>query len=241
MNNDSITKFIDKIVLNFEDNYVVKNIVGKLSDMYQGSNITIDGNTIISQSKSIKRIISVDLENKKIKVQDITNNDDKQFYNEITYTVEDNKSTHHKYNTSIEVDEDKGNLLRKTGYIYDTYEYFTNNKIIGASDTKIQIKELQTRVGEVVKREKEEFNRTLYKLANGDVIKIINDNGNCKYYYCDSQVLKNRTLPIEQEKNPQIGVELSYRQVESILKSSHNAYEVANNKTVYGIRGTSYK
>ena len=59
MDNNSVSKFIDKIVLNFEDNYVVKNILSKLSDMYKSSNITIDGNTIISQSKSMKRIMSL--------------------------------------------------------------------------------------------------------------------------------------------------------------------------------------
>ena len=241
MDNNSVSKFIDKIVLNFEDNYVVKNILSKLSDMYKSSNITIDGNTIISQSKSMKRIINVDLNNKKLGVQDITNNDDKQFYNEITYTVQGNKSTHHKYSTIIETNEEKSDLLRKTGYIYDTYEYFNNNKIVGASDTKTIIEELQTSVGEVLKREKNEFNRMLYGLPNGDVIKIIKDNDNCKYYYCEKQVLKNRTLSIEQQKTPEIGVELSQKQAESILKFSSDAYTVANNKTVYGIRGTSYR
>ena len=47
MDNNSVSKFIDKIVLNFEDNYVIKNILSKLSDMYKSSNITIDDNNAI--------------------------------------------------------------------------------------------------------------------------------------------------------------------------------------------------
>lgn len=241
MYNSSVSNFIDKIILNFEDNYAVKNIVSKLSDMYKSNNITTENNTIISQSKSIKRVITVDVENQKLEVQDISSNDDKQFYNEITYTVEGNKAIHHKYNTSIEVDEKNNELLKKIGYIYETYEYFDNNKIIGAIDTKITIEELQTQVGEVIRREKSEFNRALYKLANGDVIKVVNDNGNCKYYYSDNQVLKNRTMPTEQQKAPEIGVELSEKQAESILKNSYDAYKTVNNNTVYGIRKAAYK
>ena len=240
MDNDIISEFISKVVLNFEDNYVVNNIIKKLANMYNSSDITTNGNTITSKSERIKRIITVDTDNQKIIVQDIENND-KQFYAETTYTVEGEESVHHKYSARIEIGEGNSDSVRKTGYIYDTYEYFNNNKIIGSSDTKIKIEEIQTRLGEILNREKNEFNRMIYKLANGDAIKIISNNGNSKYYYCDNQVLKNRTLSIEEQKKLEIGVELSEKQAESILDFSYDTYKTINNQTVYSIRGDRYK
>ena len=239
-NVEIINKFIDKIVVNFEENYITKSIIKKLVDMYNSHNLTTDGNSIISKSKRIQRTISIDIDNKKLQFQDVGNGDNQSFYSELIYSVDKDKAVVHKYNTDIKTIQMQNGLLTRIGSIYDTYEYFTNNKITGSSDINKIIKEIQTQEGSVVAREINDFVRTLYKLANGDVIKIINDNGNYKYYYCDSNVLANRETQNER-KYSGINIELSKNQADVILKSSDDAYKLINNSTIYNIRKSSYK
>ncbi len=237
-NNELIDELIEKIVMNFEDNYVTKIMIKKLTDMYdQEDLLKVDDNTITRKSTRMTRSVTVDPSNKILKAQDTGYIDDnEQFQNGIDYQVNGDSAVVHKHVFNIDF---FGNTETRT--VLDTYEYLKDNNMIGSSDKKVYVKLWKNSNGQVIDKDIDDFARTHYKLANGDIVKIINNNGDEKYYYCDKVALKNRNkLPNEQESYG-INIEISKEQADNFLKMSDDAYKLVNNDMIYNIRGASYK
>lgn len=237
-NNELIDELIEKIVMNFEDNYVTKNIIKKLTDIYDQKDILkIDNNTITRKSKRMTRTVTVDTINKVLKAQDTGYLDDnEQFQNSIDYQVNGNNAVVHKHVFDVGL---FGNT--ETRSILDTYEYFKDNNMIGSSDKKIFVKLWKNSDGQVIDEDIDDFIRIHYKLANGDVVKIVSNNGDEKYYYCDRRALNNRNKLSNEQESYGINKEISKEQADDFLKMADDAYKLVNNDMIYSVRGATYK
>lgn len=242
MNNEKIIQdLIDRIVLVFNTNEFVLDIIKKLRSIYDYKNIIIEGNTIRFNYKNFNREITVDDNQRKIVLKD---------YGRKT---EDNKKCHFQNEFTYSEDKSKYSITRKSSQndfikkadklIIDNQEYYS---IDGYNDNKRAFYSSHSLNRKYERNSKDEFNllesrdikKDFYLLANGDILKIINTNGNERYFYCDSSEMNEEDL--KNSKKAKFNVELNKSDAKTILENLNDAYKLINNDIIYGIRGSSY-
>ena len=235
-----IDKLIDKLVLSFNNNSIVLDIVDKINNMRSFKNVTVGSNTIKCISRSQTRDISVDTKNGKIVFKDFAekHNDfkDERFINELRYTQKDNKATCSKDNVQYEiVRQGSSEVVGRSRY--SSFSNYVDDKCVYLRIIKSSKKALKDKNGNVSSLENLDVRTEFYVLANGDVLKIANKDGKERYFYCDSSVL---TMNPVDDKKAKFNVELSYVDAENILKSIDDTFTLINNDVIYDIRGKLY-
>lgn len=232
---EKLDALVEMILNKFEENEITASIIRKICTMYDSYDPFIVGNHIENKSKNMYRKIEINPDTKTIKYEDRGTKDNKQYINKSSYKeTEYGTIAHQKRLEFITRYED--DLIIEEQELVDCYKYYKNNEIIGLSETKRVNKKKSTKNNQIIKRNISKSQKTLYKLLNGDVIKITEDNTGKKYFYCDSSELKqdnsNNIIRINKEINSE--------EADQILASNTSTFDIINNEIVESIRGTSY-
>lgn len=238
---DQIDSLTEKLVLNFEDNEFVKEIIKKLREIKGFIDIDITENSITSWTESHMRKIIVDEKNQKAELVDLgikELNGKKAYYrSELYYNEHEEKYTCTKYNTQADVEQKDNKSI---------VNYTTYTSTIGGSGDRCNFYSSSKNAQKYQKHSDTEYTlldensnkKDFYRLANGDVLKIVNADNKERYFYCDSSILYGEE-DIENNK-PKFNVELDENKAKAILKNLDDAYALINNDTIYNIKGKSY-
>lgn len=233
---EKLDSLIELVLNNFKENEITKTIIRKLSDMYETKNLSVEDNHIESISRRMHRKIDINLDTKTIKYEDIGSKDNKKYVNINSYQEIKEKAVAHQIRVELMSKREK-NYVTDTTNKTECYRYYENNNIVGYHEIKTTNKAIAVREDEV---ERQSFitQKMLYKLLNGDVLKVtIDANNEKRYFYCDISELKQ-----DRTKNNQfrINEEITKAEADQILTSNNDALKLISNNTIYAIRGTAY-
>lgn len=240
--NTLIDQFIDKLVLNFNDNEVVTDIITKVNSMRGFKNIVVEDNTIKCITKTQTREIYVDAITKTIVFKDSgekdSNNKREKFVNELRYVQKENKGNCFKNNVLYEMIDFKDKTILGKQTYSATFNY-VDEKCVYSKVIKSNKKAIRDAKGQVSGLEDDNSKKECYVLANGDVLKIVNNDGKEKYFYCDNGIMDRFDNKKDYTK-ARFNVELSYNDAQNILKNLDDTFYLINNDTIFDIRGRSY-
>lgn len=238
---EKIDILTEKLVLNFEDNEFVKEIIKKLREIKGYIDIDITDKSITSWTESHMRKITVDERDSKAELIDlgIKETDDKKTYyrNELHYSENNEKHTCTRYNTEANIErKDNKNIVNYTTY----------SSTIGGSNNRCNFYSSAKNIKKFEKYSDDEYilldessnKKDFYRLANGDVLKIVDTGDKERYFYCDSSILYGEEN-IDDNK-PKFNVELDKNKATTILKKLDDPYALINNEDIYNIKGKSY-
>ena len=239
---EMIDRFIDKLVLSFNDNEIVSDFIKKLRDMEHAGDVTVDGNTIRCVNNNQTREITIDALKRTILTKDygekVAHDKRSAFSNEVHYSENGLKSHCYKTNIINELTQfDDKTIIKSDSYssaitLNEDRRVFTN---IIRSNKYAE----KNKYGDYTSLQKNDSRKDFYLLANGDVLKVVNNDNDEKYYYCDSSEMFGNSNNIDSSK-AKFCVELSYRDAEKILKNLGDAFNLINNDTIFDIRGRLY-
>ncbi|MBQ6546426.1 MAG: hypothetical protein IJL74_00310 [Bacilli bacterium] len=236
-----IDQFIDRLVLCFDENQIVSDIIDKVNEMRNFRNVSVNKNTIKCVSKNQTRDINVDGKNGKIIFRNSGEKTDdlkrERFINELRYIQDGDKSTCTKDNVQYEI-TNQGNKEVVGRMRYSKVSNYFEGKCMYLRIVKSGKKALRDKDGNASLLEGYDVRTEFYVLTNGDVLKIVSKDGKEKYFYCDSSVLTAN--PKKDDKKAKFNVELSYREAQDILNNIDDAFNLINNDLIYGIRGKAY-
>ncbi len=233
---EKLDSLIAIVLNNFKENEITKIIIRKLCDMYESKNLSTIGNCAESTSKRMHRKIDINLDNKTIKYEDIGSKDNRKYVNISSYQEIEDKAVAHQIRVELMSKREKKYVTDTTNKT-ECYKYYENNDIIGYYEIKTTNKAIAVREDEV-ERQSLSSQKLLYKLLNGDVLKVMIDADNKKtYFYCDISELKQ-----DRTKNNQIRIdkEITKEEADQILASNNDVLNVISNNTIYAIRGSAY-
>lgn len=240
---ERIDSVVELIINNFEKNQTTDSIIHRLCTMYNHDNIFAVGNHIECRNKNMHRKIIASKDPKRITCIDIGEkqeyNKTKRFINKNIYQETDNTAIERQINKENTVIRSDDGVLEADSKI-DVYKYYQDNRIVGLSFTYDAKTSRYDEQGIRISIKKQKIKKTKYRLANGDVLKIITENGKTKYYYCDNFELYDSDIQHNQNNLERICVEISENQANYILNSNTDTYSVLNNPIVYRIRKTEY-
>lgn len=240
--NEMIDEFIDKLVLSFNNNEIVSNFIKKLRDMEHAGDVTVEGNTIICANNSQTREITVDILKRTILTKDygekVTHDKRSAFSNEVHYNENGLKSHCYKTNVINELTQFDNKTIIKSDS-YSSTITLNEGKRVFTNITKSNKYAEKNRHGDYIVLQKDDSKKDFYLLANGDVLKVVNKDGNEKYYYCDSSEMFVNNNDSGSSK-AKFCVELSYKDAEKILNNLGDAFNLINNDTIFDIRGRMY-
>lgn len=236
---EMIDRFIDKLVLSFNNNEIVSDFIKKVRDMEHSGDVITDGNTIKCVNNNHTREITVDTLKRTVLTKDygerLTHDKRSSFSNEVHYSENGLKSHCYKTNVINELTQFDNKTIIKSDS-YSSAISLIDGKCVFTNIIKSNKYAEKNEYGEYTVLKKDDSKKNFYLLANGDVLKVVNINDNEKYYYCDSSEMFENNNDIDSSK-AKFCVEISYRDAEKILKNVDNALNLINNDTIFDIRG----
>lgn len=237
-NIELIDGFIDKLVLFFNDNLFVKEIIKKLNDASRCSKIKITNNSIKSFTNSQTREIIIDEQNRKVSVVDlgVKNIKDGKLYFKKEMDYQENGDRYSCIKSTTKVNKKNSRFFERIlHYSYATGVSGKQDFCTSCYDVKNYKKDKN---GKCVLLDEKTNKNDFYHLANGDVLKVVNVNGNERYFYCDSSVLFSNSN--KNDNKLSFNIEIDRAKADEILKCSYDVFALINNDFVYSIRGTSF-
>lgn len=239
-NQNVIDKFIDRVVLFFNENEIVSSFIKKIYGMNSFKNVEVKGNALLYDSEKFSREISID-ENKQ---EIILFESGSKYENSVTSYYKNKtfyKENADKYNVTkenIQTDFSRvGKSVIIDNTIFRSIDGYRENKRVFYSLSLFKRKyEKSTTEEKLI--DASVCKKDFYLLANGDVLKIVNSNNKERYFYCDSSEI-SKDIKVDSNK-AKFNVELNVKDAKIILESLDDAYKLINNDVIFDIRGRSY-
>lgn len=240
-NKELIKSFIDKLMLKYKENEVVSRLVEELSALDEFSvhnengvikcvynngdnevlfdemNKTI---TFINKSEAIyeEKTISITNESKYIEDDKGFHVDTKKVTNEKS-SVNTDKGTYVITNTIFESSSLVDNVQIMVNDTTKRIEGYKNDKHVFTSASN-NYKKYKSSHDRLTLLDSNSNKKDVYLLANGDALKVENNNGLEEYYYCDSGQIDEKDK--NDESKAEFNVKITYSDFSNIISNIDN-------------------
>lgn len=246
---DLVNSFIEKLVVNFDNNEITFEIIKKLREVDDFDSVIVDGNKIKCVFNNHNNEIIINELGKEIvfKDRDSAVYDDKKMLIETeNHYIEDNNGYHIDTKKTTEetgiIDKDDSvyvvsETIKESSSFVDgikvltslcskTIDRYKNDVHVYSSVSNVSKKYKDHSIG-LTLLDSSSNKKDLYLLANGDVLKIENQNGKEDYYYCDSSLMY--PSDINDDSKAKFNVKIDYSSFVKILENVDNAIDIVEN------------